>query len=191
MIRAICKATTRLAPLAALLIAPTAVSAARCYTVDAAHARLTFEIEQAGAPFNGAFRRFGGVLCLSGDNVTRVDVHLEPASVDTGLPELDQALGGAEFFAVSEHPQAQYASERIERTAKGFLAHGTLALKGISRPMDVAFELAPTARGYAVSGSLAFDRLDFQVGTGQWANTAWLGAEVRVAFEAHLVPRAQ
>lgn len=176
----------RLALLVALLVAPLAVTAAQCHTLDDAHGRVTFEVDQAGAPFSGAFRRFGGEVCLAGDAVASIDVHLEPASVDTGLPELDTALGAGEFFSVNEHPSARFVSDRIERTEKGFVARGTLTLKGISRPMDVAFTLEQVSDGYTVSGALVFNRLDFNVGTGQWSNTAWLGADVRVTYEARL-----
>lgn len=168
------------------LLSPPAPAAAQCYTVDEAHGRVGFEIDQAGSPFNGSFHRFGGELCLTGDQVIRVDVHLDPGSVDTGLPALDTALLGEEFFAVADHPLARFASDRIERAGEGLVAHGTLTLKGISRPLDVAFMLARAGDGYTVSGSLVFQRLDFQVGTGEWANTEWLGGSVRVAYEARL-----
>ena len=165
------------------------LATAQCYSVDDAHGRVGFEIDQAGSPFGGTFHRFGGELCLSGDEVTRIDVHLDPGSVDTGLAALDAALLGEEFFAVHDHPLARFASERITRAGERLVAHGTLTLKGISRPMDVAFVLARTGDGYTVSGSLVFERLDFRVGTGEWANTEWLGGSVRVAYEARLSAR--
>jgi polyisoprenoid-binding protein YceI len=169
-----------------VLLSPPVLAAGQCYSVDEAHGRVGFEVDQAGSPFSGTFHRFGGELCLSGDQVTRIDVHLDPGSVDTGLPALDAALLGEEFFAVADHPQARFASERIDRAGERLVAHGTLTLKGVSRPMDVAFVLSHTGDGYTVSGALVFERLDFRVGTGEWANTEWLGGSVRVAYEAHL-----
>ena len=176
----------RLIALLLVLLSPPAPAATQCYSVDEAHGRVGFEIDQAGSPFNGSFHRFGGELCLTGEQVTRVDVHLDPGSVDTGLPALDTALLGEEFFAVADHPLARFTSDRIERAGEGLVAHGTLTLKGISRPLDVAFMLARAGDGYTVSGSLVFQRLDFQVGTGEWANTEWLGGSVHVAYEARL-----
>lgn len=171
-----------------VLLAPPTLAAAQCYSVDEAHGRVGFEVDQAGSPFGGTFHRFGGELCLNDDVVTRVDVHLEPGSVDTGLPALDAALLGEEFFAVADHPLARFVSERIDRDGEHLVAHGTLSLKGVSRPMDVAFTLARATDGYTVSGSLVFERLDFRVGTGEWANTEWLGGSVRVTFRARLAP---
>lgn len=177
-----------LALLAALLLAPDSARAATCYAVDGEHGRVEFEIEQAGSPFRGEFRRFGGEVCLADTNVTHIDVYLEPGSVDTGLPELDEALLEPEFFAAGEHPRARFTSDRIERTEQGYVAHGTLELKGVSRPTDVRFMLERAGDRYTVSGSLDLDRLDFGIGTGEWSDTDWLGGSVRIAYEARLRP---
>jgi polyisoprenoid-binding protein YceI len=37
-----------------------------------------------------------------------------------------------------------------------------------------------------VSGSLTLNRLDYGIGTGEWSNTNWLGAEVKVDFREAL-----
>ena len=38
-----------------------------------------------------------------------------------------------------------------------------------------------------VSGSFTLDRLDYGIGTGEWSDTRWLGAEVKVEFSAALL----
>jgi hypothetical protein len=37
-----------------------------------------------------------------------------------------------------------------------------------------------------VSGSFVLNRLEYRIGTGEWSNTRWLGAEVKVEFTATL-----
>jgi len=153
-----------------------------CRKLDAARGTVSFELKQAGAPFRGAFRRFGGELCLDAGRVTRIDVWLEPASVDAGLPEIDKALQDKDFFAVAQFPRALYSARSVEQKGNLQLAHGTLQMKGRSRPLDVPFDLKRDGAQQVVSGALALKRLDYGIGTGEWANTQWLGDEVTLTF---------
>jgi polyisoprenoid-binding protein YceI len=158
-----------------------AALADECYAVDPARGSVKFELRQAGAPFRGAFRRFGGELCLTQERVTRIAVWLEPASVDTGLPEIDAALKDREFFDVRSHPRIAFtgAGERG-------VARGTLEIRDRRRDVGIPFQLAGHGAIRTVSGSLTIDRLAYDVGTGEWSDTRWLGAEVRVEFSAGL-----
>lgn len=175
-----------------LLVALFAAAPARaddCRAVDAAHGKLGFEVAQAGAPFRGTFRRFGGTVCFGGGRVAKIDVWLDPASVDAGLPEIDDALKGKAFFAVGRYPRVEFSSDSVTKDAKGEVAHGTLQIKGSRHALDVPFRSKSLAGGaLEVSGSLSLDRLAYGIGTGQWSDTKWLGAKVTVSFEVKLPP---
>ncbi|HSD41301.1 MAG TPA: YceI family protein [Burkholderiales bacterium] len=164
-------------------------TAAECHSVDPAAGSVSFELKQAGAAFRGAFRRFGGEICLADGRVTHVEVWLDPASADTGLPEIDAALKNKEFFAVRDHPRIAFASLSVETRGDGQRARGTLEIKGKRREMEVPFRLAVGSGRPTVSGSLVLNRLDYDIGTGEWSNTEWLGAQVKVDFEATLSAR--
>jgi len=160
------------------------VFAEECLSVS--RSSVSYEVQQAGSPFRGPFRRFGGEICLSGERATRSDVWLEPASVDTGLPEIDAALRGKEFFAVNEYPKVTYNSRSVEAGSGGRIAHGVLQMKGKRGSVDVPFTLQRKNGEIVVSGTLALNRLAYDIGTGEWSNTKWLGAEVKVDFQATL-----
>lgn len=172
----------------ALLLAVVALPAAgeECYAVQSAAGRVSFELKQAGSSFRGVFRRFGGEFCITQGKVERIDVWLEPASVDTGLPEIDAALKEREFFSVGEHPRVTFAGRSVEARGDAQLARGTLQIKGKRREVDVAFRLRETGGEPVVSGSLTLDRIEYGIGTGEWSDTRWLGAEVRVDFSTTL-----
>ncbi|MGH8736098.1 MAG: YceI family protein [Burkholderiales bacterium] len=157
-----------------------------CRSVDSSRGSVSFEVEQAGSPFQGQFRRFGGEVCLSGMRATRVDVWLDPASVDAGLPEIDAALKGGDFFAVERYPRVEYVSRSIAWGDQPQIAHGVLRLKGKSRDLDVPFNLLRKVGYVVVSGVLTLNRLEYDIGTGEWSNTKWLGGEVRVKFAVAL-----
>ena len=160
--------------------------AEECYAVRAAGSSVSFEVRQAGAPFRGAFRRFGGEICLAQDQVARIDVWLEPASVDTGLPEIDAALKEKEFFETQRYPRIAFTGNSAEARGGQQTARGTLEIKGRRRDMQVTFSLRRNGGGPVVSGSLTLNRLDYGIGTGEWSDTRWLGAEVKVDFSARL-----
>lgn len=168
----------------ALLTAPLA-AAAECYRVDPAAGQVRFEAKQTGAPFRGAFRRFGGEVCLEQGRVARIDVWLEPASADTGLPEIDAALKDKEFFDTRGHPRVTFvgAGEAQGR------ARGTLQIKGTRREVTVPLRIDAAGGRTTAGGGFTLNRLDYAIGTGEWADTRWLGAEVRIEFSATLAPQ--
>ncbi len=172
---------------ALLVLLPAAAGyCAECFDVGPDDGRLAFDVDQAGSTFDGSFDRFGGRVCMQGDTVARVNGWVEPGSVSAGLPEIQQALRGTEFFDVDEHPRGTFDSTDVEKTADGYVAHGTLTVKGVSRPVNVPFTVSDGSEGRRVDGSLALHRLDFQIGTGEWADTRWLGNDVTVKFSGRL-----
>lgn len=157
-----------------------------CLEVTQEDGEVHFEIEQAGSAFGGTFLAFGGTVCRDGDSITAVSAWIDPGSVDTGLPELDTALKSGEFFAVEAHPRATFESDRVEASGDKFVAHGALEVKGISKPVDVPFQLARQGDAYHVSGRFEINRLDFGIGTGEWADTTWIGNVTTVTFAGEL-----
>ena len=166
-----------------LAIAPLP-AAAECYTVDPAAGRVSFEVAQAGAPFRGSFRRFGGELCIEGGTVPRIDVWLDPASVDSGLPEIDAALKDKDFFAVAQYPRIAFAGQGDAGRARG-----TFDIKGKRGQADVPLRLVTNGGKSTVSGTFMLDRLQYGIGTGEWSDTRWVGKEVKVDFSATLLPK--
>ena len=69
------------------------------------------------------------------------------------------------------------------------LARGTLDIKGKRRNAEVPFRLRESGGKPLVSGSFTLDRLDYGIGTGEWSDTRWLGAEVKIDFSAALSRR--
>lgn len=174
---------------AAVLIAATAslpVCAEECYPIDGSRGSVSYEVKQAGSPFRGKFRRFGGEVCLSAERATRMELWLDPASVDSGLPEIDAALKDKDFFAVAQYPRVVYASRSVEARGDAQLAHGMLQMKGKHRDLDVPFSLRREGGRFVASGTLTLNRLDYGIGTGEWSNTNWLSGEVKVEFRATL-----
>lgn len=169
----------------ALIAAPLAMAACWAPVPDANS--IVFTTTQAGAPFQGEFKTFGGLVCLDQAD-SRIQVSVEAASVDTGLPELDEALRGPDFFNTARWSQASFTSESVKALDAGhFQVTGKLTLRDVTREITVPFTFTPAADGGArLEGKLDFERLDYHIGLGQWSDTRWVGNPVEVKFSVML-----
>jgi polyisoprenoid-binding protein YceI len=70
-------------------------------------------------------------------------------------------------------------------------ARGALQIKGVSKPVALAFSLDIKGKDARANGTATFDRRDFGVGTGQFAGTDTVSGNVTVdfAFRAKMVAR--
>jgi len=179
---------------ATLLLAAPAPAQQRCYTGDAASGELTFAGAVEDTGFSGRFGEFSVRYCLAGetpeDHEIRVTVRL--ASADSDNRDRDETLKGPEFFAVERHPEAVWQSTGVRREGEGYVADGDLSLKGITAPQSIRYELTPDgeaiiARGrFTMAGGTRIDRQRFDVGTGEFADPAFVRNEIVVEFEVTL-----
>jgi cytochrome b561/polyisoprenoid-binding protein YceI len=176
----------RIAPvlLAAAALAPSSArAAAPAYTLIPAQSALTYTFVQAGARNHGRFKSFA----VSFDPAAgRLRVVIDMSSSDTGDQQRNGLLNGSDFFDVAQYPQARFTATRIEKTAAGYRAIGSLTLRGVTRSLTVPFKwhtaiVQGRTLGY-LTGQTVLRRLDFGVGQGQWHDTAWLGNEVTVRY---------
>ncbi len=178
---------TRRALLAGLLAcAPAALADVR--VADGAAGTLEFSAVQAGAKFDGAFRKFHVRLDFdpAKPDAGKLDVTVETASVDTQDEERDEILRSADFFWSGKYPEASFHATRIERAGEGWRATGDLTLRGVTRPVPVTFTLAPAKAG--IRGTARLQRLAFGLGQGDYASTEWVGDDVDVRFDLKLTP---
>lgn len=153
---------------------------------------LLFEPTWEGEALPGRFHRFDVLLetgdaDMAGAKLT-VTVQLDSADMDD--PDINEAIAGAEWFAVDEHPVATFTSDTVERAgAAGYVACGHLDLKGMRLPVEVPFQWTATGERAEMSGELVVDRTRFDVGSGEWADGEQIGTVVRVAFDIVLERR--
>jgi len=170
-----------------LTLAATAQAGTQCWQVDPVHSALDFTAQQAGGTLDGGFKHVVGRLCL--DDATAIRVEVRMASVETGLPELDTALRGEDFFAVDRWPSGEFRGESLERKGDHrYVVTGTLQLRDVTRRIQVPFQWTPpSGTGPAsLDASFTIKRLDFGIGQGQWSDTEWVGNPVQIHIHAQL-----
>lgn len=129
---------------AALLVATLLSSAVKAqeqsYTIDPEHTFPTYAIEHFGVSLQqGRFDQTRGRIVLNpAARSGQVEVVVQAASVDSGLPSLDRRLRGDGFFNVEKFPQIVYRSTAIRyENDQPIALDGELTMLGVTRPLTV------------------------------------------------------
>ena len=118
--------------------------ATETWQIDPVHSGIHFSIRHfVVGKVHGRFTKLGGTIQL--DEATpansKVDVHIDAATVDTNEANRDNHLKGADFFNVAEHPEITFKSTRVEAAGKDrFKVTGDLTLRGVKKSITLDVE---------------------------------------------------
>jgi polyisoprenoid-binding protein YceI len=174
---------------ALLAIGSTVGARAAGWAMDAGASALRFTATFESAPAPGRFGRFDVAMHFDPGNPGegRLVVTVDVASADLGNDDINRAIRGPEWFDSGRFPGAEFRSTRIERTGvTGFIATGTLTIKGIVKSVALPFDWSPSPAGATMTGALSLDRAAFGIGTGEWQSTKQIGGPVAVDFVVRL-----
>jgi polyisoprenoid-binding protein YceI len=169
-------------------------AAAATYRYDPVHSQILFSVDH-----NGYSRPFGrlhiaeGVLHFDPDDwaASHTELEIDLAGVDMGDETWNKAVRAASLLDTAHAARARFVSTGVERKAdnQGIL-HGNLTLRGVTRPVAIAFRLnrlAKTIYGLhtiaGFSASLMLDRNDF----GMTSNAGSIGRGVSVLMELEAI----
>ena len=158
--------------------------------VQAPGSTLTFATDYQGEVFVGRLPSFTTRLSFDPMRLagSKLDVTIALASVTVGDPDGDDTLKGGDFFNVAQFPQARFSASTFRSLgANRYAADGTLSLRGASKPVTLTFTWTPGARP-VLTGKATLKRLDFGVGSGDWADTDLIPNEVAVSTRVVLAP---
>lgn len=161
---------------------PLAASTLPRWQIDQQNSSITFSGDQAGAPFTGQWQQWQAALYFSAEALaqSRFDVTIDPASADSNDAERDQTIASAEFFDVSNHPTARFVANEFKAQGDAFITEGRLTMKGISKTLPFTFTVTQTGDQVRLEGQAVIDRLAWNIGTGDWTDTSWVGKDVTV-----------
>jgi cytochrome b561/polyisoprenoid-binding protein YceI len=139
---------------------------------------LGFAINQMGSDIQGNFANWSADITFdevaTGGSHGSVTVTIDTTSLTLGSVT-DQAKA-PDFFDVAGHPTATFTAN-ILPAATGYLADGTLTLRGVTSPLQLPFDLTITGDTATMTGSTVIDRRTFGMG-------ATYGDESTVGFNA-------
>jgi polyisoprenoid-binding protein YceI len=148
------------------------------YVVDVPHSRVAFRVRFMGlSTVKGEFSEFGGAILMDEDPTrSSVTVVIRTSSINTHARARDDHLRSPDFLDAEKHPAMVFRSTRVERSGSGFIAHGTLRMRGVSRTIALPFTQlhepvndAWRNQRVAFQGEIRLSRRDYGIpGTAFW-----------------------
>lgn len=174
-----------------LALALPGLAAATDYSVQSASSTLGFSGTFQGETFNGHFEKWNAAISYDPANLaaSTFDVTVQLASVKTGDSDRDDALPGEAFFDSSKFPEAHFVTTGFRQEGSQVIADGKLTLRGVTKPVSLQVTFAAQGSGATLDVTGSVQRLDFGVGSGEYADTSVIGAEVKIAAHLQLVAK--
>jgi polyisoprenoid-binding protein YceI len=161
------------------------------WQLDPERSRLTFTARQQLADFQGEFSTFTAQIEFDPAQAEagRINAVIDLASVETQNTERDDYLVLPEWLDVPQWPASTYAADTIRAAGNGtsWIADGKLTLKGVTLPVELLFTFTEDSEGAELIGTANLNRMDFNVGTGGWTDTRWVGNPVTINVELRLL----
>jgi polyisoprenoid-binding protein YceI len=143
---------------------------------------LGFSGKYQGEAFNGTFPGFVTKFSFDPKQLAtaKLDVTIPLATATTRNADYDGELRGASFFNSKQFPQARYTATKFRSLGGNkYAADGSLSLRGVAKPVTLTFSWTPGAKS-VLAGTAQVKRLDFGVGSGDWADTSVIPNDIKV-----------
>lgn len=143
------------------------------YILDPTHTSVVWSLSHAGlSNYTARFDNISGALDYDPQNPqnSRVDIRIDPKSVNTGLPDFDETIAtSGNYLDADTYPDIRFVSTSIEITGETTgLITGNLTLRGVTKPvtLDTVFNGAGKSFGkpgqtLGFSATTEFMRSDF------------------------------
>ncbi|MBR9843312.1 MAG: cytochrome [Rhodobacteraceae bacterium] len=163
---------------AALAEAPT--SDAANWQVESGEIALT--VSQFGSAVSGSFATWDAQIIFdeTPQNGAHGTVEARIAIPSLTLGSVTSQALGPDFLAAEDHPTATFRADLLPAET-GYLASGTLSLRGMERPLDLPFTLDINGNSATMQANIALDRRDFAIG-GTIPEEGTLGFAVDLAI---------
>lgn len=144
---------------------------------------LAISVQQMGQEVGGSFGQWQAEITFD-DKITSGKAGEVKVTIDTGSVTLgsvsDQAKS-ADFFDVGQFPQAVFTAP-IEVANDGYIAKGSLSLRGVTVPVELPFTLQIEGDRAVMQGSTRLDRRDYKMGES-YADESTVGYGVTVKID--------
>ena len=152
---------------------------------DNAKSGVTAVFKQLNVPVEGKFKKFNAQIDFNSakPEAAKATFDIEVGSFDLGDDEINKEVLKKDWFNAAQFPKASFVSSAIKPGANGKLdVAGKLTIKG--KTSDVSFPLSVKKDGanQVFEGALPIKRLAFNIGEGEWKDTATVADEVVIKF---------
>jgi polyisoprenoid-binding protein YceI len=172
------------------------------WKIDIAHSAIAFSVRHmVVSRARGRFTRWNGQIEFDPDQPlkSKVEITIDPTSVDTADAQRDEHLRSQDFFEVAKYPEASFRSTKIEDLGGDrFRVTGDLTVHGVTKPvvLDAVFEGSATdpwgGERAGFSASTTIDRREFGLGWNKLLETGGVlvSDKVELQLEVEAVKQA-
>ena len=169
-----------------------AVAPASAQDVLVDKSEIRFVAKQLGVNVEGRFRKWkASVVFLPADLAkSKAEFDIDLGSIDLASEDSEREIRGGLWFDTAKFPVAHFSSTAIKDVGGDkYEIAGTLTLKGVKRDVVVPITVKKDPAGNRIGeGSFVLLRLDYNIGTGMWADTKTVTNEVVVRVRIVLPP---
>lgn len=168
------------------------------WKIDQAHSSIMFEIKHIYSITRGHFSDFTGNISFDLDHPekSRCEFAVKVDSINTSDGKRDNHLRSGDFFDSKKYPEMVFKSTRISHiNGNKYLLEGKMTLKDVTRDMQMEviylgkkenpFDKKKMVAGFETR--IKFNRLDFNVGNGQFYKMGVVGKEVDLLISLEMV----
>ncbi len=158
--------------------------------VQAPGSSLAFAGNYQGEVFTGRFPGFVTHLAFDPAQLgtSKLDVTIPLASATTANADYDEQMRGDAFFDATKFAQARYTATQFRALGGNrYAADGTLSLHGVTKPVTLTFTWTSGTQP-VLEGKATVNRLDFGIGSGDWADTSLIPNAIAVSTKVVFQP---
>ena len=163
---------------------------AKDWQADAGASHLRFAGTAQGEAFQGVFKRYTAKVALDPGKPesVRIEVEIDVTSADTQNKERDDALATPQFFGFDKFPKARFHTLTCKagKSADAYECEAELTIRDKTRKLAFPFTFAESGGQATLKSEVKLKRLDYDIGTGEWADTGTLANEVKVTVDLKL-----
>jgi polyisoprenoid-binding protein YceI len=137
------------------------------WTVDTANAKVLFSVKGPFGTCNGSFTGLEASIHFDPNDLagSTVQASIDAKTVTSGVGLRNHDLRSKEeWLNTDKFPRISFKSKKIEKSAAGYKAIGDLMLKGVTKPVEIAFTFTPNGNTGLFKGQFSIKREDFNVG---------------------------
>ena len=155
---------------------------------------IKFISKQMGAEFEGRFNDFNASILFDPESLdtSKVLVSVPVTSADTQSKDRDEKIQSSEWFDAKTYPVASFYADTFEKTGETeYLANGILQIKDVSKAFSLPFTLTIEGSKAVMNSTVSLQRLDWNMGMGEWTDTSFVGNEVKLDIQVTANAAAQ
>lgn len=117
-------------------------SQAANYELDPVHSVVGFSVKHlVVSKVKGRFNKFEGTFVFDDKKaeLSKIDVKIDPASIDTNNKKRDEHLMSPDFFDVKKNAEMKFKSEKpvVVKVGQAVKVTGDLTMRGVTKPVSL------------------------------------------------------